>query len=105
MKKTELQNLIREEIKKTLAKSKQKLAENKSPGSIVEDEEGESVKLYTESGFIEIGNIWDARGATPGLVSIHAIDKSPQGYTAVKASDLRKLIEAYNNADWSESKI
>lgn len=81
------------------------ITENKYNGNIVEDEENESVKLYTEAGFIEIGNVWDEGGVLPGLISIHAIDKSPQGYTAVQASDLRKLIDAYNNAEWSESKI
>ena len=75
------------------------------PGKITEDYDGEMVKLTSESGFVELGNIFDEDGPVEELVSIYAKDNSPQGYTAVRISDLQKLIQAYNKAEWSVGKI
>lgn len=87
---------------------KQFVSESKGldrPGKIKEDYDGESVKLTTATGFVEIGNILDEDGAIEGMISIHAQDNSPQGYTAIRIDDLKKLIQAYNKAEWSSGKI
>lgn len=76
-----------------------------SAGTIEEDEEGEKVTLKTESGIVELGNMHGDGGPIRGEISIYAVDNSPQGYTSVKVSDLKRLIAAFNDAEWSENKI